>query len=99
MRKLIHHKIFNVYGSDTTSATHTYIHVHAPYSLPVTTPMTHTHRISYLTKEGVFLVQFICSAKSDEELATVIIRLSICHSNQATATELESRVKFILRME
>ncbi len=56
----------------------------------------HYEKMTYFTKEGVLFYQLICSTKSKEKLAAIVVRTTICHGNQTTPVELESRMELIL---
>lgn len=43
-----------------------------------------------LSKDGVFIIEFICTTQSKEELATIVVRPSICHGHQPSPIKAQS---------
>lgn len=52
-----------------------------------------------LSKDGVFVVKFICTTQSKEELAAIIMRPSVRHGNQSSSIKAQSWVEFILHIK
>lgn len=67
--------------------------------------MLHTKRFTtcmdlllafYLSKDGVFVVELICPAQGEEELAAIVMGPCVGHGNQTTSVETQSGVELIL---
>lgn len=50
----------------------------------------------YLSKDGVLVVELICTSQGEEKLTAVIMWARVGHGNQTSAIEAQPGVKLIL---